>query len=171
MNVFSAFDGMSCGQIALERANIKVDNYYASEIKPHGIEVAKYNYPNTIHLGDITKIKAEDLPQIDILIGGSPCQDLSRGHSEREGLEGQKSSLFWEFVRLYNELKPKYFFLENVVMPAIDKEIITRQFCVEPIQINIIIICLIVKRKISQSLLETLKMAPQILYALMHIRP
>ena len=77
MNVLSLFDGISCGQIALERAGIKVDNYYASEIKPIAIKVTQAHYPNTIQLGDVTKIEAKELPKIDLLIGGSPCQDFS----------------------------------------------------------------------------------------------
>ena len=77
INILSIFDGMSCGQIALERAGIKVDNYFASEIDKHAIKVTQKNYPKTIQLGDVTKIKAKDLPKIDLLCGGSPCQDLS----------------------------------------------------------------------------------------------
>ena len=73
MNVLSLFDGISCGHIALDRAGIKVDNYYAAEIKDIAIKVTQHNYPNTIQLGDVTKVKAEDLPKIDLLIGGSPC--------------------------------------------------------------------------------------------------
>lgn len=78
MNVLSLFDGMSCGQIALQRQGHKVDNYFASEIKPHAIEVTQHNFPNTIQLGDVTKISWKNLPKIDLLIGGSPCQDFSR---------------------------------------------------------------------------------------------
>ena len=77
INVLSLFDGMSCGQIALEKAGIKVNNYFASEIDKHAIAVTKANYPNTQHLGDVTKVKGEDLPKIDLLIGGSPCQGFS----------------------------------------------------------------------------------------------
>jgi len=73
MNVLSLFDGISCGQVALERAGIKVDRYYASEIKPIAIQVTQSNYPDTIQIGDVTKVKAEDLPKIDLMIGGSPC--------------------------------------------------------------------------------------------------
>jgi len=116
MNVLSLFDGMSCGQIALERAGIKVDNYFASEIKKHAIETTQLHYPNTIQLGDVTKIKASDLPKIDLLIGGSPCQDFSQVNIERKGLKGSKSNLFFEYYRLLKELKPKYFLLENVIM-------------------------------------------------------
>ena len=87
-NVLSIFDGMSCGQIALNRAGIKYDNYFASEIKKHAIQCTKDNFPNTKHIGDVTKVKATDLPQIDLLIGGSPCQDFSRANSVRDGLQG-----------------------------------------------------------------------------------
>ena len=73
MNVLRLFDGISCGQVALERAGIKVDRYYASEIKPIAIQVTQSNYPDTIQIGDVTKVKAEDLPKIDLMIGGSPC--------------------------------------------------------------------------------------------------
>ena len=117
MNVLSLFDGMSCGQIALNKAGIKYDNYYASEIKKSAIKVTKKNYPNTIHIGDICNIHATDLPKIDLLIGGSPCQDFSIANMHgRKGLAGQKSKLFYEYLRLLNECKPKYFLLENVVM-------------------------------------------------------
>ena len=80
INVLSLFDGISCGQIALERAGIKVDNYYASEIDKHSIQVTKHNYPNTKHIGDVKQVKGGDLPKIDLLIGGSPCQGLSLIH-------------------------------------------------------------------------------------------
>lgn len=116
MNVLSLFDGMSCGQIALNRAGIKYDNYFASEIKKHAIETTQVNYPGTIQLGDVTKIKASDLPKIDLLIGGSPCQDFSMQHKERTGLDGLKSNLFFEYLRLLKELNPTYYLLENVIM-------------------------------------------------------
>jgi len=116
MNVLSLFDGMSCGQIALEKAGLKVTKYFASEIKTHAIETTQLNYPNTIQLGDIKKIKAKDLPKIDLLIGGSPCQDFSAQNKERKGLEGLKSNLFFEYLRLKKELNPKYWLLENVWM-------------------------------------------------------
>ena len=116
MNVLSLFDGMSCGQIALNRAGIPYDNYFASEIKKHAIETTQLHYPKTIQLGDVTKIKSEDLPKIDLLIGGSPCQDFSQANKERLGLKGEKSSLFFQYKRLLDELNPKYFLLENVSM-------------------------------------------------------
>jgi site-specific DNA-cytosine methylase len=84
VNVLSLFDGMSCGQIALERAGIKVDKYYASEINPYSIKITQKNYPDTIQLGDVTKINTKQLPKIDMLIGGSPCQNLSITAIDRE---------------------------------------------------------------------------------------
>jgi len=136
MKVLSLFDGMSCGQIALEKANIKVDQYFASEIKPHAIKVTQHNYPNTIQLGDVRNIKASDLPQIDLLIGGSPCQDFSSANKEKLGLDGEKSSLFFEYLRLLNELKPKYFLLENVVMDEYSYNKISNLLNTYPITIN-----------------------------------
>lgn len=140
MNVLSLFDGMSCGQIALERAGIKVDNYYASEIKPHAIKVTQHNYPNTIQLGDVRKIDVSTLPKIDILIGGSPCQDLSAANKNKDGLKGVKSMLFYEYVRIYSELKQinpdLLFLLENVKMQKEWENIITTELGVNPIFIN-----------------------------------
>lgn len=137
MNVLSLFDGMSCGQIALERAGIKVDKYYASEIKPHAVKVTQFNYPNTIQLGDVFDIDLNKLPQIDLLIGGSPCQDLSIAMRDRQGLEGIKSKLFWEYVRILKKVKPKYFLLENVArMKTEDRDVISKILGVEPVRIN-----------------------------------
>jgi site-specific DNA-cytosine methylase len=135
MNVLSLFDGISCGQIALNRANIKYDNYFASEIDKFAIKVTQHNYPNTIQLGDVTKILAKDLPKIDLLIGGSPCQGFSK---EGKGLNfnDPRSKLFFEYVRLLKECKPKYFLLENVKMKKEYRDIITHCLNVEPIEIN-----------------------------------
>jgi site-specific DNA-cytosine methylase len=135
MNVLSLFDGMSCGQIALERAGIKVDNYFASEIEKAAIEVTMKNYPNTKQLGDVTKVKAEDLPQINLLIGGSPCQGFSFA-GKQLNFNDTRSSLFFEFVRLLKECKPKYFLLENVVMKQEYQDVINNYLGVEPIKIN-----------------------------------
>ncbi len=136
MNVLSLFDGMSCGQIALNKAGIKYEKYFASEIKEHAIKVTQHNFPATIQLGDVRSVKAENLPQIDLLIGGSPCQDLSRGNAVRDGLEGNKSGLFYEYLRLWKELKPKYFLLENVIMEGEDYMIISEAMGTEPVRIN-----------------------------------
>ena len=117
MNVLSLFDGMSCGQIALNRLGIKYKNYFASEIKKHAIKVTQHNYPQTIQLGDIRNIKSKNLPKIDLILAGSPCQDFSIANPKgRKGLDGEKSSLFYEFHRLLKECKPKYYLLENVLM-------------------------------------------------------
>lgn len=135
MNVLSLFDGMSCGQIALNKAGIKYNKYFAAEIKNHAIKVTQHNYPKTIQLGDVTKIKAKDLPKIDLLIGGSPCQDFSRANKERKGVEGTKSSLFFEYVRLLKECQPKYFLLENVIMSNYNYWFICNELNCEPVRI------------------------------------
>ena len=115
INVLSLFDGMSCGQIALCKANIEIENYYASEINKKAIKVTQYNYPNTIQLGDVLNVKAKDLPRIDLLMGGSPCQGFSIA-GKKLNFEDSRSKLFFEFVRLKKELSPKYFLFENVRM-------------------------------------------------------
>lgn len=135
LNVLSLFDGLSCGQIALERAGIKVNNYFASEINKHTIKVTQHNYPNTIQIGDVTKVFAKDLPKIDFLIGGSPCQGFSFA-GKQLNFEDPRSKLFFEFVRLLKETKPKYFLLENVKMKKEYQDVITEHLGVEPIEIN-----------------------------------
>ena len=134
INVLSLFDGMSCGQIALNRAGIEYDNYYASEIDKHAIKETMVNYPNTIQVGDVTKITASDLPKIDLLFGGSPCQSFSNA-GKGEGFDG-KSGLFWEYVRVLKDVQPKYFLLENVKMKQEWEDIISDALGVQPIEIN-----------------------------------
>ena len=141
MKVLSLFDGISCGQIALERVGIEVEKYYASEIKPIAIKCTQANYPNTIQIGNVTEINVKTLEKIDLLIGGSPCQDLSRARAMskngQDGLSGDKSGLFYEYVRILRQLKPKYFLLENVAsMKEKDKKLISDILGVEPIKIN-----------------------------------
>ena len=133
MNVLSLFDGLSCGQIALNRVGIKYDKYFASEIDKYAIQVTQHNYPDTIQIGDVLNVKGSDLPKIDLLFGGSPCQSFSN-MGDKTGFDG-KSRLFWEYVRILNEVKPKYFLLENVVMKNEWKNIITKTMGVEPIKI------------------------------------
>ena len=135
MNVLSLFDGMSCGQIALDKLGIKVNNYFASEIDKHAIKVTQHNYPNTIQLGDVMKVKGSDLPKIDLLIGGSPCQGFSFA-GKGLNFDDPRSKLFFEYVRLKNELNPKYFLLENVKMKKEYQNIISGYLGVEPIMIN-----------------------------------
>lgn len=154
MNILSLFDGISCGRLALERAGIKVDSYFASEIDPYAIKIAQKNYPDTIHIGSVTWVQYKfgrlfynqesakenwwSYPvDIHMIIWGSPCQDLSIAKKWGQWLRGEKSSLFFEYVRLLKEVKPKYFLLENVAsMKKSDKEEITRILWVEPIMIN-----------------------------------
>ena len=134
MNVLSLFDGMSCGQIALNRANIQYKNYFASEIDKNAIKVTQHHYPNTVQLGDVTKIEFI-ASKIDLLIGGSPCQGFSFA-GKQLNFDDPRSKLFFEFVRLKNELKPNYFLLENVVMKKEYEDVITQYLGVEPIKIN-----------------------------------
>jgi DNA-cytosine methyltransferase len=135
MNVLSLFDGMSCGQITLKELGVKVDNYFAAEIDKHAIQVTKHNFPNTIHLGDVTKVSSSELPKIDLLMGGSPCQGFSFA-GKQLAFDDPRSKLFFEFVRLKEELNPKYFLLENVRMAKEHENVITRFMGVEPIYIN-----------------------------------
>ena len=143
MNVLSLFDGISCGQLALQRAGIKIDNYYASEIDLSCIQLVQNHFPNTIQLGDVTKIDESilsSLPKIDLLIGGSPCQNLSRAGNGK-GLKGNESKLFFEYVRILNWLKQNNnhhikFFLENVEMKKDNAEIMSEYLGVEPVLIN-----------------------------------
>lgn len=135
MNVLSLFDGMSCGQIALNKLGINYDNYFASEVDKYAIKIAKKNFPNTEHIGDVKKVKTYDLPKIDILIGGSPCQGFSFA-GKQLNFEDPRSKLFFEFVRIWKECKPKYFLLENVRMKKESEDVITKTLGVEPIEIN-----------------------------------
>lgn len=136
MNVLSLFDGISCAKVALEKANIKVGRYYASEIDKNAIKVSKANHPEIIQIGDVKSI-THIYDTIDLLIGGSPCQDLSIAKKNRKGLDGDRSGLFWEYIRIKNEVKPKYFILENVAsMPNKDRDIITETLGVQPVMFN-----------------------------------
>lgn len=135
MNVLSLFDGISCGQVALQRAGIEYTNYYASEIDPYAIKVTQKNHPNTIQLGDITQINLALLPKIDLLIGGSPCQGFSSA-GKQLNFNDPRSSLFFSFVDIKEKLNPKYFLLENVVMKKEWQDIISDFMGVQPILIN-----------------------------------
>ncbi|AOY77213.1 DNA (cytosine-5-)-methyltransferase [Clostridium formicaceticum] len=135
MNILSLFDGISCGRVALERAGIKIDNYYASEIDKNAIKIAQKNYPDTMQLGDVVNVRGGNLPKIDILIGGSPCQGFSFAGKQLNFID-PRSRLFFEFVRLLDEVKPKYFLLENVRMKKEYQDIISKYLGVKPIEIN-----------------------------------
>ncbi len=149
INVLSLCDGMSCGQIALERAGIKVNKYYASEIKDIAIKVTLDNYPNTIEIGDVNNISytngvlhadaGDFTTDIDLVIFGSPCQSFSRAMRTemRVGLaDKERSGLFLECYRILKEVKPTYFMMENVVMKKEDEEVISKMLGVNPIRIN-----------------------------------
>jgi DNA-cytosine methyltransferase len=158
MNVLSLFDGMSCGHLALDRMGVKIDNYYASEIDKYAIQITMANYPNTIQLGSVVNIDGTSLPKIDLLIGGSPCQSFSfagrrKGMSTKdeqeiltlehylqlkeEGYEFEgQSYLFWEYMRILNEVKPTYFLLENVMMGEKWERVLSKAIGYNPVEIN-----------------------------------
>lgn len=137
MNVLSLFDGMSCGQIALNKLGIKYDKYFACEIDKYAMQVTQHNFPDTIQLGDVQFVTKETFGnhKIDLVMGGSPCQGFSFA-GKQLNFDDPRSALFFEFVRLVKELNPKYFLLENVVMKQESKDIITKYMGVEPIEIN-----------------------------------
>jgi DNA (cytosine-5)-methyltransferase 3A len=158
LNVLSLFDGMSCGQQALERAGFNIENYFASEIDKYAIQVTMVNYPNTKQLGSVVNVDGYSLPKIDLLLGGSPCQSFSFAgkrngmstkdeqeiytlehylqlKSENYEFEGQ-SYLFWEYMRILNEVKPKYFLLENVEMGEKWEKILNKAIGIKGIHIN-----------------------------------
>lgn len=133
MRVLSLFDGISCGRIALERAEIPVTEYYASEIDEYAIKISRKNYPDIIQLGDVQTM---DIPQdIDLMIGGSPCQGFSFA-GRRLNFADPRSRLFFNFVETMQKVKPKYFLLENTPMSLESRNIITSYMGVEPIEIN-----------------------------------
>ena len=139
MNVLSLFDGMSCGQIALNRAGFKIDSYFACEIDKHAIKVTQSNYPDTIQLGDVTKVDSLMLPRIDLIMGGSPCQGFSFA-GKQLNFNDPRSALFFEFVRLLGEVRAENpnvkFLLENVKMKKEYQDVISHYLGVQPIQIN-----------------------------------
>ena len=158
MNVLSLFDGISCGKVALDRELFNVENYYASEVCDYSIKISKKNHPTIKHIGDVREINYKGGKTIDLLIGGSPCQSFSfagtmKGMSTKDSIEITTleqylklkedgfefegySYLFWEYVRLLKETKPKYFLLENVKMAEKWEKIITNALGVEPIMID-----------------------------------
>jgi site-specific DNA-cytosine methylase len=148
MNVLSLFDGISAARVALDRIDVKINHYFASEIKPHAIKIAQAMFPDTIQLGDITKIDFSILPPIDIIVFGSPCQDLSIANKERRGLGGNRSELFYRAVEAIRVCRPRWFLMENVASMKPDErnkisltlgEFHTNDLhdmCCEPIRIN-----------------------------------
>lgn len=135
MNVLSLFDGISCGRVALQRAGVKVDNYYASEIDKYAIKVSQANWPDIIHPGDINNWQSWDIETPDLIIGGSPCQGFSVA-GKQLAFDDPRSKLFFKFVEIVKFYKPKYFLLENVRMKKEYQDIISKQLGVQPIRIN-----------------------------------
>lgn len=144
MIVLSLFDGMSCGMLALKRAGIQVDSYFASEIAKYAVQVSKKNWPDIIHIGDVTQVRYKDgmlhtqfgsyETKIDMVIGGSPCTSFSVA-GNGSGFDGE-SGLFFEYLRILREVNPQYFLLENVVMKKQWEEVINSELGVKPIMIN-----------------------------------
>lgn len=139
MKVVSLFDGISVARLALNRLNVKDLKYYASEINKDALTVSQDNWNDIVHLGDVRKISGDEafLKNPDLLIFGAPCQDLSIAMRNRQGLDGNKSCLFFEGLRILRKIKPKYFLVENVAtMKDEDRDIITKELGVNPIMIN-----------------------------------
>jgi len=143
MKVLSLFDGISCARVALKKKRVDVECYFASENDPVAIEVAQRNWSDQIQIGPVEKVTKKTIEEhavfcdIDLLIGGSPCQDLSVAKRGRKGLQGDRSKLFFEYVRVLNQVKPKWFVLENVAsMSKESKDEISRHIGVEPIMID-----------------------------------
>jgi site-specific DNA-cytosine methylase len=142
MNVVSLFNGMNTGRQALENVGIKVNKYYSSEIKPYAIELTQHHFPDTIQVGDVTKWKEWDIDwkSIDLILSGSPCQDLSAA-GKRAGINGSRSSLFFVFIEILEHIKklnPKVLFLQENVGSAskLDVGIMSRALGVYPVRIN-----------------------------------
>ena len=146
MNVLSLFDGSACTRVALDRLRIPVTRYYASEVDKYAIKVAMKNYPDIVQVGDVCNLHTEkgiwwsskrgiDPIKIDLLVGGSPCQGFSFA-GKQLNFDDPRSKLFWEYVRLLKELKPKYFLLENVRMKQEYQDVISDALGVKPIAIN-----------------------------------
>jgi DNA (cytosine-5)-methyltransferase 3A len=135
-NVLSLFDGISIARQAITNLGIPIKHYYASEIDKYAIQIAQKNFPDTIQLGDIRSLKFDKTA--DLIIGGSPCQDLSIAKHNRQGLSGSRSSLFFDYVRIVEQVKPTFFVLENVAsMPKDAKQLITDTlYGIEPTLIN-----------------------------------
>lgn len=150
IKVLSLFDGISCGRVALERAGIEVDEYYASEIDKHAIKVSKDNWKDIVHIGDVTKVSFKDgtlytengeynVGKIDLVLAGSPCQGFSMA-GKQLAFDDPRSSLYFVFERILSEIKQESpdvkFLLENVKMKKEYKDVITERLGVEPVVIN-----------------------------------
>lgn len=135
MNVLSLFDGISIGQLALEELNIKIENYFSVENDKYANSITKYNYPNTIQLGDINDLDIKQLPEIDLILSGFPCPSFSKAGNQK-GFYDKRGKLFYKFIEILHKIQPKYFLAENVKMKKEYKDIISKELGVEPILIN-----------------------------------
>lgn len=134
-NVLALFDGISCGRVALDRAGVDYDTYYSSEIDPKCVEIVTHQHPTTVHLGDVENWRSWDIDDIDLVMGGSPCQGFSF-QGKQLNFNDPRSKLFWTMVDIINHFKPKYFLLENVVMKQQYQDIISNALGVKPVLIN-----------------------------------
>lgn len=135
MNVLSLFDGMSCGQLALKKAGISVDNYFSSEIDRYAMKVTQANFPKTTQLGDINDWRDWDLPKIDLILAGSPCQGFSFA-GKQLNFNDPRSALFFKFAEILEFYKPRFFLLENVKMKKEYEQVITDTLGVKPVLLN-----------------------------------
>lgn len=137
MKVLSLFDGISCARVALEKAGIPVGVYYASEIDNYAMQISAKNYPDIVQVGSVVGLDTAQFKDIDLICGGSPCQDLSIAKGKREGLGGKRSGLFFEYLRIFNEVQPRWFVLENVAsMSGESRDTISNALSTEPIMID-----------------------------------
>lgn len=165
MNVLSLFDGISCARVALEKANVTVDNYFASEIDEQAIFISQKHWPDTMQMGCVTNIDTSILPKINLLIGGSPCQDLSICKADRKGLDGDRSSLFYEYAKLKDLLQPDYFVLENVAsMHNKERDVITNILGVEPVMLDAQVISAQRRKRLFWSNVNIKPLLPQNLF-------
>lgn len=135
MNVLSLFDGISCGQLALQNARIPYNSYFASEIHKPAIQLTQYHFPNTIQLGNVKTLTTASLPKINIFLAGFPCQAWSLG-GKKQGTDDPRGSLFWDMVRLLKETSPKYFLIENVRMKQEHEDFVSEHIGVKPVMLN-----------------------------------
>ena len=163
MNVLSLFDGISCGQVALQRAHVRVTNYYSSEIDKWAIKTCMKNWPNTVQVGNVVDLIGSTLPKIDLMIGGSPCQGFSNA-GRLLGFADERSKLFWHFVRLLRECKPTIFMLENVRMRKEWQNIISRELGVNPIEINSGLVSAQLRRRLYWTNLEVAPLVDKYIY-------
>lgn len=160
MNVLSLFDGHSCGQIALKELGMRIDNYFASEIDKHAIAQTKLNFPDTVFLGDVRNVRAKDLPRIDLVLGGSPCQGFSFAGAQLN-FEDPRSALFFEFERVLNEVKAlnpnAKFLFENVRMQKKHEAVISQRLGIQPVEINSALVSAQNRRRLYWSNIRTRK--------------